>query len=199
MKNENAPLTIRFHLSDGSVHGFVQPDPAVAKAIWDAVEPARLFSSDRIIIGSEHSKAVFVSAEVLRVDFLHESFQCWKFPAGYTDIVELSATEFRKHAHLDEPSLMAKREVSAPPGDLLVSFARLHLRGGQPLFVMVETPLKLPTESQSFMRHMLSKGAIHMRLRGGGIGIVNLANLAGYTVYPGVAQIPADSWIAEPL
>ena len=45
----------------------------------------------------------------------------------------------------------------------------------------------------------LSKAAVHMRLRGGGIGVVNLANLAGYTVYPGVAQIPADSWLAEPI
>jgi len=48
------------------------------------------------------------------------------------------------------------------------------------------------------MQFMLSKGSIHMRLRGGGTGILNLANLVGYTAYPGVPQIPADSWIAEP-
>ena len=73
------------------------------------------------------------------------------------------------------------------------------MRGGRPLFVMIEIPVKLPAESQSFMHFMLSKGAIHMRLRGGGIGVLNLANLAGYTVYPGVAQIPADAWLAEPI
>jgi len=28
---------------------------------------------------------------------------------------------------------------------------------------------------------------------------LNLANLAAYTVYPGVAQIPADAWPAEPV
>jgi hypothetical protein len=63
---------------------------------------------------------------------------------------------------------------------------------------MVEAPVKLPAESQSLMHFMLSKGSVHMRLRGGGIGVLNLANLVGYTVYPGVAQIPADSWLAEP-
>jgi hypothetical protein len=73
------------------------------------------------------------------------------------------------------------------------------MRGGHPLFVMVEIPVKLPAESQSFMQFMLSKAAVHMRLRGGGIGVLNLANLAAYTVYPGVAQIPADSWLAEPV
>lgn len=194
----NPILTIRFHLTDGSVHSFVQTDDAVARKLWEEVDPAGLFARPRIVIGSEHSKAVFVSAETVRVDFLHDSFQCWEFPGGYSDIVELSEEEFRSHAHLDQPALMAKREQPTPVGDLLVSFVKLQMRGGRPLFVMVEVPVKLPAESQSFMQFLLSKAAVHMRLRGGGTGVLNLANLAGYTVYPGVAQIPADAWLAEP-
>src|SRR5467141_2942527 len=93
---------------------------------------------------------------------------------------------------------MVKREQRTPAGDLLVSFVQLQMRGGHPLFAMVEVPVKLPAESQSFMHFMLSKAAVHMRLRGGGIGVLNLANLVAYSVYPGVAQIPADSWLAEP-
>src|SRR2546427_2228650 len=196
--SSNPILTIRFHLTDGSVHSFVQTDDAVAHKIWESIDPARLFAHPRIVIGSDHSKAVFVSAETIRVDFLQDSFQCWEFPGGYSDIVELSEEEFRKHAHLDQPALMAKREQRTPAGDLLVSFVKLQMRGGHPLFVMVEIPVKLPAESQSFMQFMLSKAAVHMRLRGGGIGVLNLANLAAYTVYPGVAQIPADAWLAEP-
>jgi hypothetical protein len=153
----------------------------------------------RIVVGSEHSKSVFVSAEIIRIDFLHGSFQCWEFPHGWSDIVELSEEEFRKHARLDEPSLMVKRDRPTPPGDLLVSFVKLQMRGGPPTFVMVEGLTKLPVESQSFMQFLLSKSAVHMRLRGGGIGVINLANLVAYTVYPGVAQIPADSWLAEPI
>jgi hypothetical protein len=191
-------LTIRFHLTDGSVHSFVQTDDAVARKLWEDVDPARLFARPRIVIGSEHSKAVFVSSEIIRADFLHDSFQCWEFPGGYSDIVELSEEEFGSHAHLDHPALMPKREQPTPVGDLLVSFVKLQMRGARPLFVMVEIPVKLPAESQSFMQFMLSKAAVHMRLRGGGTGVLNLANLAAYTVYPGVAQIPADAWLAEP-
>jgi hypothetical protein len=193
-----AALTVRVHLTDGSVHSFIQSDSAAARQLWDAVEPTKLFVCPRIVIGSEHSKAVFVSAEIVRVDFLQDSLQCWEFPGGYSDIVELSEDEFRQHAHLDQPELMPKREDPTPAGDLLVSFVQLQMRGGRPLFVMVEIPVKLPAESQSFMQFMLSKAAVHMRLRGGGVGVLNLANLAAYTVYPGVAQIPADAWIAEP-
>jgi hypothetical protein len=193
------PLTIRLYLTDGSVHSFTQADAAINEKLWEDIDPSRLFAHQRIVIGSEHSKSVFVAAEVTRVDFLHDSFQCWEFPGGYSDIVELSEQEFHEHAHLDQPALMAKREQPTPVGDLLVSFVKLQMRGVRPLFVMVEIPVKLPAESQSFMHFMLSKGAVHMRLRGGGIGVLNLANLAGYTVYPGVAQIPSDAWLAEPV
>src|SRR6185295_17352626 len=117
-------LTLRFHLTDGSVHSFAQADDTLVREIWDSVEPARLFARGRIVIGSEHSKSVFVSAEIIRIDFLHESLHCWEFPGGYSDIVELSEDEFRKHARLDQPALMAKREQSTPVGDLLVSFVK---------------------------------------------------------------------------
>jgi hypothetical protein len=198
-KNSSKPvLTIRFHLTDGSVHSFVQTDDAAARTLWDGIDPARIFARPRIVVGSEHSKAVYVSAEIVRVDFLHDSFQCWEFPGGYSDIVELSEEEFREHARLNQPAQMTRRDQPTPVGDLLVSFVKLQMRGGRPLFVMIEVPVKLPAESQSFMQFMLSKAAVHMRLRGGGIGVLNLANLAGYTVYPGVAQIPGDAWLAEP-
>ncbi len=192
-------MLIHIHLTSGSVESFVQTDAAEAEKIWDSVEPARLFAIPRIVIGSENSKAVFVTAEIVRIDFIANSLQCWGFPGGYSDIVELSEHEFHKHAHLDHPALMPKRERPTPVGDLLVSFVKLQLRGGHALYAMVEAPVKLPAESQSFMQFMLSKTAVHMRLRGGGIGIVNLSNLAGYNVYPGVAQIPNDAWLAEPM
>ncbi len=192
-------LTIRFHLTDGSAHSFVQANDEAARKLWEEIDPARLFARPRIVIGSQHSKTVFVSAEIVRVDFLHNSLQCWDFPGGYSDIVEISAEEFREHVHFDQPALMVKREQRTPAGDLLVSFVKLQMKGSRPQFVMVEVPVKLPIDNQSFMQFMLSKASVHMRLRGGGIGVLNLANLAAYTVYPGVAQIPADSWLAEPL
>jgi hypothetical protein len=158
-----------------------------------------LFASSRIVLAGEHSKSVFVTAQVVRVDFIQESNECWEFPGGYSDIVELSHEEFRRNARLDQPELMAKREDHTPVGDLLVSFLKLQMAGGKNLFLMIEFPVKLPVENQSFMHFLLSKGWFHMRLCGGGIGVVNLANLLGYTVYPGVVQIPADTWLAEPM
>jgi hypothetical protein len=198
-KTSRTALTIQFHLTDGSTHSFVQGDVSTARNIRNEIDPARLFARPRIVVGSEHSKTVFVTAETVRIDFVQAGFQCWQFPAGYGDIVELSEEEFHRHARLDRPQSMVKRDQPTPAGDLLVSFVKLQMRGGRPLFVMVEIHATLPAESQSFMHFMLSKAAVHFRLRGGGIGVVNLANLAAYRVYPGVPQIPSDAWIAEPI
>jgi hypothetical protein len=53
------------------------------------------------------------------------------------------------------------------------------MRGGQPLLAKVEAIAKLPAERQSFMLFLLSKATVLMRICGGGIGVVNLANLVG--------------------
>jgi hypothetical protein len=199
MNSSSTATVVHIHLADCSIESFAPPDEANAKEIWRNLEPRRLFAQQRVVIGSIHSKSVFVCSEILRIDFIQQNCGCWEFPEGYVDMVELSEADFRKLAHLGQPELMPRREHSTPVGDLLVSFLKLHFTQGPPIFVMVEVSVKLPAESQSFMRFLLSKTGFHMRLRGGGLGVVNLAHLAGYTVYPGVAQIPADAWIAEPV
>lgn len=196
---EKPAFAIRIHLTDGSVESFAPTDEAEAQKLWDKIEPSRLFAQSRLVLAGEHSKSVFATSHVLRVDFIQDTYECWQFPGGYSDVVELSEAEFREHAHLDQPELMARREQPTPVGDLLVSFLKLNIAGAKPLYLMIEFPVKLPAENQSFMQFMLSKSGLHMRLCGGGIGVVNLAHLAGYTVYPGVAQVPADSWFVEPL
>src|SRR5258707_2931543 len=164
-------LAIRVHLTDGSVESFAQTDEAEAQKLWDKIEPSRLFAQSRRVVAGEHSKSVFVTAHILRVDFIQDSNECWQFPGGYSDVVELSAQDFRQNARLGQPELMTRRDQPTPVGDLLVSFLKLHITGAKPLYLMIEFPVKLPAENQSFMQFMLSKSGLHMRLCGGGIGV----------------------------
>ncbi len=192
-------MIIRVHLADGSVQSFVQADEPKARRLYECVDPGRLFAQPHLVIAGTYSKSVFVPAEVVRIDFVQHSYTCWDFPEGYADVVELTEADFRKHAHLDQPELMPKREQPTPPGNPLVSVLQLFLRRTAPIYLMTEFSVKLPAENQSFMRFLLSRTGFHMRLRGGGVAVVNLAHLTGYTAYPGVVQVPADSWMAEPL
>jgi len=197
--SDSPAMVVRVHLEDGSIESFIQNDELTARKLWETIDPLRLFTQQRVVIAGTHSKSVFVGSAIVRIDFVQQFCPCWQFPAGYSDIVELSEADFRKHAHLDEPELMPKREQATPVGDLLVSFLKLQFRNSPPLFLMSEFSVKLPVENQSFMRFLLSKTGFHMRLRGGGVGVVNLEQLVGYTAYPGVAQVPSDTWAAEPL
>jgi len=192
-------MRLHVHLADGSVESFAQTDKAKADRIWRTIDPVRLFSQQRLVIAGTYSKSVFVCSEIVRLDVFDADCPCWQFPEGYVDVVELSEADFRKNARLDQPESMPRREQPTPVGDLLVSFLKLHFRNHPPMHLMTEFSVKLPAENQSFMRFLLSKTGFHMRLAGGGVGVVNLAQLAGYTVYPGVAQVPGDSWLAEPV
>jgi hypothetical protein len=192
-------FVIRVHLSDGTIQSFSPIEQAESAPCWQQVDPGRIFTQPRIVVAGERSKSVFVTAHVVRVDFMHRDFSTWVFPGGYADVAELTEEEFRRHAHLDQVEKMRRRDDCTPVGDLLVSFIELHMFGGARYRMMTEFPVKLPADNQGRMRFLLSKGAFQMRLACGGFGVVNMANLVSYTVYPGVSEIPADSWMAEPI
>jgi hypothetical protein len=192
-------MIIRVHLENGSIQSFIQKDETTARKTWDMIDPVKVFTMPRLVIAGDYSKSVFVAPSIARIDFVQHFCPCWQFPDGYSDIVELSEEDFRKNAHLEEPELMPKREQCTSVGDLLVSFLKLEFRSATPLYLMTEVSTKLPADSLSFMRFLLSKTGLHMRLRGGGIGVINLAQLSCYTAYPGVPQVPTDTWPAEPV
>src|SRR4051812_20802410 len=146
LSTDSPAMLIRVHLTDGSIQSFAQGDAATAEKIWKTVDPKRLFAHERLVIAATHSKSVFVCAEIVRIDFIQESYTNWEFPEGYSDVVELSEADFRKYAHLDHPELMPKRTEPTPAGNLLVSFVKLLFKSSPPIFLMSEFSVKLPVE-----------------------------------------------------
>ena len=194
--NGAPPLEIRFQFVDGSVANFFQRDTEVAENIWSRINVAHLFTRPRIVVADDYSKSVFLSSQINRIDFLFAGSDFSKIPTDHAELVELGEEEFREHVPLDDATRLEKRVQPRRVGDLLVSFLHLRMRGGSNIYLMNETLIKLPVENHSFMQRLLSGGSYSMRLQGGGHGFLNLANLVGYTVYPGVPEIPSDSWIA---
>jgi hypothetical protein len=191
-------LEIRLHLVDGSKETFIQNDAEAAEEIRHKLNISSLFHQPRIIVADDYSKSVFVCSEINRIDFVSDCLGFCRIPSDHADLVELTEAEFNRHVPLNEPSLLDRRVQQRKVGDLLVSFLHVRMRGGCHIYLMNEALIKLPIESHSFIQRMLSKGIYGIRLHGGGQGFINLQNLIGYTVYPGVAEVPADTWIAEP-
>ena len=191
-------LEIRFEFVDGSKEILVQTDPELAGIIERQVNGSNLFSHARIVVADDYSKSVFVSSQINRVDLVCNSSGFGGIPPDHSDLVELTESEFHKHVPLDEPTRLHKRVQRRNVGDLLISFLHLRMRGDSHVYLMGEYLIKLPVESQYYMQRLLSKGTFSIRLPQGGQGFLNLQNLIGYTVYPGVPEIPADSWIVQP-
>ena len=191
-------LEIRFQFVDGSVANFFQSEPEAVQNIWSQINMAHLFTRPRIVIADDHSKSVFVCSQINRIDFVFEGSDFSRLPHDHADLVEMNDEEFCSHVPLDDPSRLERRVQPRRVGDLLVSFLHLRMREGSNVYLMNETLVKLPVENHSFMQRLLSGGSYSIRLQGGGHGFLNLSNLLGYTVYPGVPEIPSDSWMAVP-
>jgi hypothetical protein len=196
VKKQGTPLEIRFQFVDGSVANFVQPEPELAHNIRSQINVPHLFARPRIVIADDYSKSVFLSSQINRIDFVFEGSDFSQLPKDHADLVELNDEEFCAHVPLDEPARLERRVQPRGIGDLLVSFLHLRMRGGSNVYLMNETLVKLPVENHSFMQRLLSGGCYSIRLQGGGQGFLNLSNLIGYTVYPGVPEIPLDTWMA---
>ena len=197
MKIKTSPLEIRIHGVRGTVETFIQPDAALADRIFKSVKPARLFAANKVVIAGTYSLTAFVPARLTRIDFIAEGVACWKFPVGISDLIELSEDEFREHAHRGDPEHSEKRDQRRVSGDLHVGFLEIEMVGGQHVFLGLESLVELPAERLKRVNFLLSAPSLHFRLRQGGIGVLNLGNLARFTAYPGPSQAPADAWPAH--
>ncbi len=195
--NSRPALSIRLHFVDGSNQTFIQPDAEAAEVIRQRADSSNLFNQSRIVLADDYSKSVLVGAQINRVDLVFNGPGFSRIPVDYADLVELTETEFHQCVPND-PALLQRRDRQLKVGDLMVSFLHLKMKGGRHVYLMREALVKLPAESQSFMQRLLSKGTYGIRLREGGYGLLNLQNLIGYTVYPGVPELPADTWMAQP-
>ena len=196
-RSSRPALEVRFEFVDGSRQSFVQHDAEIAESIRKQIHPPLLFTQSRIVIADDYSKSVFLCAQTNRVDLIFDNLEFRNLPPDYLDVVELTPAEFRQCVPVNDPSLLERRDQRRVVGDPMVSFLHLRMMGGSHIYLMREAVAKLPAESQSFMQRLLSKGTYVIRLREGGQGLLNLENLIGYTVYPGVPELPGDAWLAQ--
>jgi len=198
-KSSSRPaLEIRFQFVDSSSETFIQPNAEAAEVIRQRANSSSLFTQSRIVVADDYSKSVFVGTQINRIDLVFNGPGFSRIPVDYYDLVELTEAEFHQCVPLNDLDLLQRRDRQLKVGDLMVSFLHLKMKGGCHVYLMREALVKLPAESQSFMQRLLSKGTYGIRLREGGYALLNLQNLIGYTVYPGVSELPADTWMAQP-
>jgi len=112
-------------------------------------------------------------------------------------VVELSEAEFHQRLHQKGSAQIEKREKPQMTGDFAVRFLHVEMLGGQQIFLAIEFVIELPAERLNKIHFLLSAPALHFRLRQGGVGVLNLANMVRFTTYPGPDRTPMDAWPAH--
>ena len=181
------------------MESFFQDNPALVASMLKGIQSTKVFASNVITIAGEYSLTSFATSRVNRVDLIGEDLPLWKHPGDILDVVELSEEEFRERSHLNDPTRLERRRTPKQTGEFALVFVQAEMAGGTRIFLAAKIKVGLRAERLQRLRTLFSAGAVHFRLRQGGIAILNLKNLVRFTLNPGPDVTPIDAWPAHHL
>ena len=192
------PLEIHIHLEDGRIVRFIQQDEELARQQLAHLQPTKLFAQPLMMFGSADSLTMFQLSQVARVEFIAEKTPDYPFYHAVLDIQQITPDEFRARYHPQTFATLREKALATPDIPITV-FSEMELVNGERLFfqVCVKVTERLPLEQGIFVSQLFNAHGIHARLPGGGIVIVNPANIARFTIYPSPSTLPPGTWQAS--
>ena len=188
MKTTNSDLTLDICTEDGSRTRFVQDEEASAgKTLRQLLSP-RLFSQPLLTLASEHSISAIPSRTIDLILAHTGSPPPLTLPPGWLDAVETDGEAFPDLADAEVLPATGRAEL----------LAEIHTLGNWMVRLKVEYTVPPTIQEKRIVRnHFLDVPVIPFRLRAGGIGLINPANVSRVTVYPpfeevGETALPAD-------
>ena len=178
MKHKNAHLEIRVYEVDGSRRTFEQNDHDLVRNTLNDLQPAALFTKDRIMIASKASQNFFLPAVLTRIDLITDLLAAWDFPTIAGVFMELTEDEFFEG--LDDLGRRKRRHESSEKR----LFLDLEMLDGQRLFLSTHLVDHLPAADLGKIYSLLKEGRLIFGLRTGGVGVLNLANVWRFSVRP---------------
>jgi hypothetical protein len=194
MTTTHPELTIDICTEDGARTRFAQTDAASAdKTLRQLVSP-RLFHPPLLTLASEHSVSA-IPTRTIDMIFAHTaSPPPLPLPSGWVDAVEVN----------DEALCnLEALEASAAAENKHVMLAEIHTLGDWMIRLKLETIVpETIQETRHLWNHLLDLPAIPFRLKAGGIGAINTANIVRATVCPpidGVAETALSADLLQSL
>jgi hypothetical protein len=178
MKDTSPNLQIRIHGIDGSIQTFFQIDPDLVNRTLNELNPARIFTEDRIVITDKHSVATFFPPLITRLDLITDRLSVWDFPFVIGALEELTEEEFMECCRR-----LQRREQARSGGDSRV-FLDIEMVSGQRAFLWMKIIAGLPAERLLRIYSLFKERRLIFGLCTGGIGVLNLANMVHFEVHP---------------
>jgi hypothetical protein len=191
MKITSLDLTLDICTEDGARTRFHQPDEHIAEKMLRQLVSPRLFNPPLLTLASEHSISAIPTRTIDMILAHTASPPLLPLPSGWVDAVEVN----------DEMLLnLADLEASAAAENKHVMLAEIHTIGDWMIRLKLETfvPATIQ-EKRQLWNHMLDVQAIPFRLKAGGIGAINPANVVRVTVCPPLDGITEPALSADLL
>lgn len=196
MKQTLPNLQICVYKVNGATTVFIQHDAGEIRKILDSFQPDEIFGRDRFVITDGESVTSLPVAGITRIDLDVEQSEHLVLPADIVEAVELNETEYG--ALVRNPTIRDQWQQADAGGDSMVTFLDLEMADGQRLLLTAE--LRVDSESESLSNTgwpPLEKSSLCFRMRSGGVGVLNLANLVRLTYFPRPGHSRPGAWQAR--
>jgi hypothetical protein len=187
-------------LQDGRVAKFAQNDATAIQKIVEHIQPNRLFAQHHLVLGGDQTMTAIQCSHIVRVDLVADNLPQWPFHHGVLDVKEISDDEFFQRYDPEHYANLFRQGAPAP-GTPLVAFAEAELTSGERVFMelQVQAQERTPMDVGVLLQQIFSAAGLHARRRGGGVAILNPANIVRFTLYPGPQVLPPNAWHASRL
>ena len=191
MKTTNFDLTLDICTEDGARTRFHQNDQQIAETTLRQLVTPRLFNSPLLTLASEHSVSAIPTRTIDMILAFTASPLTLPLPSGWVDAVEVN----------DDASIhLADIEAMAAAENRHIMLAEIHTLGDWMIRLKLETFLPATVqEKRQLWNHLLDLPAIPFRLKAGGIGAINPANIVRATVCPPVDGVAETALSADLL
>lgn len=189
-------LEVHFQLSDGNTIRFAQSDPASVQNILAHVQHGKIFTQPSLVLAGTNSVTAIQCAAITRLDLV---LQDQDIPQWLLDLEpngiqkrEISLEQFLERVQSDE---------SPQPGQdqSITLLEDIRLVGGTRCTMEVHLPVRSSHMMQrQHLLNVFSLPSLSCRRLGGGISILNPAQIMAHTYHPGL-EPPAGAWPAESL
>lgn len=192
MNKETPNLLIRVHKLDGSISSFVQDDLEQSRQILGGFGSTNVFTKSRIILGDRNSHTVIPVAQITRIDLEINPDSPLSFLADLVEGVELMPVEFE--TLIQNLAMDDRWENLGKMDAFVITFLNLEMADGRNVLVTMEVDSVSPQGLCELRDFLLSRPGLCFRASGGGVSILNLANLSSLTIFPGADQPQDDVW-----
>jgi hypothetical protein len=187
------PLDILVRLTNGHTARFRQEDAEAARQLLNILKPDRLFAQRQLLIAGGDALTAFLCGVIEGIDLVTDDPPDWPFHRHMVGIWEITQEEFRRLSGVpDRPPIALDRgpvflEIEMVSGRRVCLKLRLDLPTVRPLSLDIAV----------LMQQFFAGPSLHAVRHGGGVILLNPANIVRILARPVPPEMPPGVWPAE--